>query len=258
MEWALFFLLAVQDPPKADLEKTRLFVYDASKGLTLRVRDDGKVELQVTEADRDGAKVSRRYSADSAEEFARKHADVVRRHGLDRYLPSASPLAQNEFEKWWEEFKKQRAPLPDFRDPFEDPDWDKWLKEQRERMEELRRLFRRPGLDPAPAPLPEPAPGGREFGIKVESVGETLRDQLSLAEGEGVMVTEVKPDSPAGKAGVRKHDIVLKVDGKPVADKWQFRRDVLAALSKPKFEVEIVRSGKRSTLTVQGGAEKDE
>jgi len=258
----LLCLMAFQDPPKADLERTKLFVYDASKGMTLRVRDDGKVELKVTEEDKDGHKSTRTYAADSADEFARKHPDVVRRHALDRYLPSTAPVAQNEFERWWDEFKKQRAPFPEFKDPFEDPDWEKWMKDQRERMEELRRLFRRPGVEPAPpapAPVPGPRePGGREFGISLESVGETLRDQLSLKEGEGVMVTEVKPDSAAAKAGLQKHDIILKLDGKAVADKWQFRRDVLAALAKPEFELDIVRGGKRETIKAKTGVKKEE
>jgi S1-C subfamily serine protease len=86
----------------------------------------------------------------------------------------------------------------------------------------------------------------------VDPVEETLRDQFSLKEGEGVMVGEVKPGSTAEKAGVKKHDVILKLDGKAVGDTWGFRKDVLRALAeKPEFELEILRSGKRQTLKVK-------
>jgi serine protease Do len=132
------------------------------------------------------------------------------------------------------------------------------MEEQRRQMEDLRKRFRRPA-EPAPAPPVVPPPAGPEFGVKVEPVDETLRDQLSLKEGEGVMVAEVKPGSTAEKAGLRKHDIVLKLDAAAVGDSWQFRKDVLKALERPEFELEVVRAGKRETLKVRPGSNrKDE
>jgi hypothetical protein len=241
MMWmvAALSLMPAQDS-KVDLEKARLFVYDAAKGITLRVDADGRVDLTVTGE----GKEKKTYSADSVDEFRKKHADEMRKHGLERYLAGPRPVAPEEFEKWWEDFRKNRRFIPDvpgFRDPF-DEDWQKWMDDQRKQFDELRRLFRRPGQEPAPAP------GGREFGIRVGAVPETLRDQLSLGESEGIVAEEVKPGSVAEKAGLRKHDIILKVDGKAVADKWQFRRDVQEALGKKEFSLEILRGGKRETL----------
>ncbi len=244
---------------KVDLEKAKLFVYDASKGITLRVETDGKVELTVKEE----GKEQKTFKADSVEEFRKSHPDAVRRHSLERYLGGPRVLAPEEFDKWWEDFKKNRRfipDVPDFRDPF-DEDWQKWMEEQRKQFDDLRRLFRRPGQEPGPPPAPDnvpaPPPGGREFGIRVGAVPETLRDQLSLKEGEGVVVEEVKPGSVAEKTGLRKHDIILKVDGKAAADKWQFRKDVQEALGKKEFDLEVVRGGKRETLKAKA-EKKDE
>jgi serine protease Do len=89
-------------------------------------------------------------------------------------------------------------------------------------------------------------------------VGETLRDQLGLRENEGVLVTEVKPGTVAEKAGVKEHDILLKLEGKAVTDRWQFRADILTALGKPEFEVELLRGGKRQTVKVKTSVKKDE
>ena len=55
----------------------------------------------------------------------------------------------------------------------------------------------------------------------------------------------------AERTGIRKFDLFLKVDGKAVSDKWQFRTDVLDALGKPGFELELIRAGKRETLKVK-------
>lgn len=257
MSIALALALLLQADKKADLEKTKLFVYDAEKGITLRVRDDGKVELTVKEDQ--GEKT---YSAGSVDEFERKYPEAARKAGLRRYLPSKEGMSGKEFDQLWGELKRGRRlvpELPDFGNPL-DEDFGRFFQDQKKLMEEFRRLFREgvPGEDPAPAPE-APAPrGGREFGVKIDGVGETLRDQLSLKEGEGVLVGEVKPGSVAEKAGLKIHDIILKLDGKAVGDKWEFRKDALKALEKAEFEVEIFRGGKKETLKARGAGKKEE
>jgi len=244
---ALVALLAFQDKP--DLSKTKLFIYDAEKGITLRVKDDGKVELTVKEE-----KADKTYSADSAEEFEKKHPELVKKHGLRKFLGSKGGVAQDEFEKWWDELKKGRRfvpELPEFGSPL-DEETEKWLEDM---MKGMRKRLPLPApKDPAPAP----APSGKEFGVRIESVGETLRDQLSLKEGEGVLVGDVKPGSVAEKSGLKQHDIILKLDGKAAGDKWEFRKELLKSLDKPEFDVEILRGGKRETLKAKTGVKKEE
>jgi serine protease Do len=129
-----------------------------------------------------------------------------------------------------------------------------------EQFGRLRRPFRL-GPDAVPPEAPPrqaPVPGGRELGVRVQDLGETLRDQLSLKENEGVLVTEVKPASVAEKAGLKEHDILVKLEGKAVTDRWQFRADILAALGKPEFELELLRGGKRQTIKVKTSVRKDE
>ena len=246
-------LLSVQDKP--DLSKTKLFVYDSEKGMTLRVKDDGKVELTVKED-----KADKTYTADTTAEFEKKYPEVVKKNGLQKYLrPQAGGGTQDEFDRWWGELKKGRRIIPELPDfnPL-DQDWDKFLEDQRKRMEEFRRDVQKRFADPNPgAPAPPPVPGGREFGVKIDSVGETLRDQLSLKEGEGVLVGEIKPGSVAEKSGLKQHDIILKLDGKAVGDKWEFRKDVLKALEKPEFELEILRGGKKETLKAKTAKKED-
>ncbi len=257
-------LLAAQDEKPQEQEKERvekkssLYVFDSSKGLTLRVDAEGKVEVKVSEEDEEtGGKVSKTYEAPSVEECLKKYPEVVRKHGLGRYLAPRA-LSGDDFEKRWGELKKGLR----FRLEPELPDGDfkKQMEELQKQFDELRRRRREmPELDKEPSAPEPPAPkDGRELGAKVEAVSETLREQLSLQEGEGVGVAEVKAGSFAEKAGLKKHDIILRVGDKAVTDRWQFRRDVRAALSKAEFDVGIIRGGKRQTLRVRTEESKEE
>jgi len=265
MTLLLLSMLVAQDSKpekKVDLENTRLHVFDSARDMTLKILNDGKVELTVQEEDKAaGKKISKTYASASAAEFRVQHPDLVKKYELGRHLGGGEErkmLSQDEFEEWWKKLKKgvpDLGPVPGLDQPF-DEDFQKFFDEQFGR---LRRPFRLP-KDPAPdeAPRQAPQPGGREFGIRVQEVGETLRDQLSLKENEGVIVTEVKAGSLAEKAGLKEHDILLKLDAKAVTDRWQFRSEVLVALGKPEFELQILRSGKREALKVKTGARKDE
>jgi hypothetical protein len=256
--------LGQADDSKVDLEKSRFFLYDQARGLTFRIQKDGSVALDVANRDKgQGKNAPRSYAAPSPEEFARLYPEIVTRYRLETYLGLPSqPTPEDEFDRFWKELKRggrNLPPFPDFHAPF-DEDWEKWLEKQQGQFEELRKLFRTPGAPPAPAPprAPLPAPSGKEFGIKVESVDETMRDQLSLKEDEGLMVGEVRPGSLADRSGLKTHDILLKLDGKPVSDKWQFRKDTQEALGKPEFSLEILRGGKKETLKVKSAPKKDE
>jgi predicted metalloprotease with PDZ domain len=52
------------------------------------------------------------------------------------------------------------------------------------------------------------------IGVTLSEADGTLRSQLRLASGEGLVVTEVLDDSAAAKAGIQKNDVLVKLDGK--------------------------------------------
>jgi C-terminal processing protease CtpA/Prc len=261
----LLSMLSLQDPKpeqKLTVENTKLLVFDSAREMTLRILQDGKVELTIQEEDKAaGKKAPKTVSAASVAEFRTKYPDLVKKYELNRHLggEARKAVAQDDFEEWWKQLKKgvpDLGPVPGLDQPF-DEDMQKFFDEQFGR---LRRPFRFPKdpTDPSEAPRQAPLPGGRELGVRVQEVGETLRDQLSLKENEGVIVTEVKPGSTADKAGLKEHDILLKLEGKAITDRWQFRADVLSALGKPEFELQVLRSGKRETVKVKTSARKDE
>lgn len=257
---ALMLLSLLQTPDKLDPENTKLLIFDSAKGYTLQVLKTGRVDLTVKEADKDGKKVTKTYVAQSPEEFRAQFPELVKKYELEKHLglKPKGALNQDEFDEWWNKLKKGMpglGPVPGLDQPF-DEDLQKFMEEQSELLGRLRRPLK-PGAPEAP-PRQSPQPGGREFGVRIETVSEILRDQLSLKENEGVLVAEVKPGSIAEKAGLKEHDILLKLEGKTVADRFQFRADILTSIGKPEFDLELLRAGKRETVKVKTGARKDE
>jgi beta-lactamase regulating signal transducer with metallopeptidase domain len=59
------------------------------------------------------------------------------------------------------------------------------------------------------------------LGVQVQTPNETLADQLDLPKGQGIVVGSVVPGSPADKAGIKPHDILLELDGKSVPSEPQ-------------------------------------
>jgi S1-C subfamily serine protease len=54
------------------------------------------------------------------------------------------------------------------------------------------------------------------IGLQPVRLPESLRETLQRREKTGVIVLEVHPEGPAGKAGVLIGDILIGLDGKPV------------------------------------------
>lgn len=74
-------------------------------------------------------------------------------------------------------------------------------------------------------------------------------------QGKGVVLADVRADSPAGKAGLKDGDRITAVDDKPVANFDDLRKAVAAHRAGDKLAVKIQRDGKDQTVNVTLGAE---
>jgi hypothetical protein len=90
--------------------------------------------------------------------------------------------------------------------------------------------------------------GGR-LGVRVEKPSDVLASQLDLPNGQGLVCVDVPAQSNAGKMGIKPHDILLEVGGKPVPNEVQAFITNLKDI-KPDTGVDIVvlRKGKKETL----------
>ncbi len=91
------------------------------------------------------------------------------------------------------------------------------------------------------------------LGVSIQDVSPDMAKALGLKDAEGVVVSEVIEDSAAEKAGVKRHDVIVELNGKPLKSADQLRWRI--ALLKPGAQVELVvlRDGKRQTFAVTLG-----
>jgi S1-C subfamily serine protease len=76
-----------------------------------------------------------------------------------------------------------------------------------------------------------------------------LRTQLQLAGDVGVAIETVMPESPAEKAGLRQDDILVAVDGEPLADLAYLQSVVAEKHDKP-IELKVLRLAKEEVIKV--------
>jgi len=89
------------------------------------------------------------------------------------------------------------------------------------------------------------------LGVSVQPMTEELADSFDLKEAKGALVAEVTADSPAGRAGVKRGDIIVRYDGAEVNETKDLPRLVAATPVNKTVELGILRDGKEKTLKVK-------
>jgi membrane-associated protease RseP (regulator of RpoE activity) len=121
-----------------------------------------------------------------------------------------------------------------------------------------------------PAPPPPPAtPDGFEnsFSFFIESggflgvYGEDITNEnvarYKLNQARGVGITQVIQDSPAEKAGLRKDDVILRLDGENVTSVRKLNRLVSEIAPDHSVRITISRNGSEQELTATIGKRKN-
>ena len=85
-----------------------------------------------------------------------------------------------------------------------------------------------------------------ELGMTVQRLTPQLAENLGLDKTDGVVVTAVEPGSAADEAGVRRGDVIVEVDRKPVRGVEEYRK-AIAGSRKGRGVLFLVRRGE-STL----------
>ena len=67
--------------------------------------------------------------------------------------------------------------------------------------------------------------------------------------GQGAIITEVEPDSPADVAGIKVDDVVLSVNGEPITGQAGLVAAIRDRSPGDKVEIEILRAGERVTVS---------
>ncbi|REJ81881.1 MAG: PDZ domain-containing protein [Acidobacteria bacterium] len=88
-----------------------------------------------------------------------------------------------------------------------------------------------------------PAPGGAYLGVEILALTDALRDHFASPRGEGVLISDVEPGSPAAVAGLRAGDVVTRLGGRAVRSTHEFGRRVRALAVGEAVGIEVWRGG---------------
>ncbi|OGQ25039.1 MAG: peptidase [Deltaproteobacteria bacterium RIFCSPHIGHO2_02_FULL_60_17] len=84
-----------------------------------------------------------------------------------------------------------------------------------------------------------------ELGLTVQRLTPQIAESLGLDRAEGVVITAVEPGSPGDDAGLRRSDVILEIDRKPVRNLADYRK-VIAESKKGKGILFLVRRGENT------------
>ena len=96
------------------------------------------------------------------------------------------------------------------------------------------------------------------LGVSVQDISDELAESFDLGSKKGALVAVVIEGSPAEKAGLKRGDIILSFDGKPVENLHDLPRLVAATPIDKKVAVVVFRDGKEKTFNVTIGKMDEE
>jgi S1-C subfamily serine protease len=78
-----------------------------------------------------------------------------------------------------------------------------------------------------------------------------LAKGLGLSLEQGVLVSDVEPEGPAERAGLKRRDIILSVNGLAIDTARQFESDIFRRHGGEKINLNVQRGNARISLAVE-------
>jgi serine protease Do len=88
------------------------------------------------------------------------------------------------------------------------------------------------------------------IGIQIADVTPDNAKFFQMNKAEGALVSEVEPDAPGAKAGLRNGDVITELDGKPVTDAGQLQMAVGQKRPGQTIHLQVVRDSKPMNVAV--------
>ena len=92
-----------------------------------------------------------------------------------------------------------------------------------------------------------------QLGVTVQTIDSALASSLRLKEVRGALVSDITAGSPADRAGLRRGDVVLAVDGEPIADHNALRNRIASTKPGAQIALTILRDGRERTVNATLG-----
>jgi serine protease Do len=87
-------------------------------------------------------------------------------------------------------------------------------------------------------------------GVMIQEIDRDLAQALSLPVDRGVLVSDTAPGGPAARAGLRRGDVIVAVDGEPISSTGQLKNTIAAAGAGAHLKLRLQRDGKTLDVPV--------
>jgi serine protease Do len=98
--------------------------------------------------------------------------------------------------------------------------------------------------------------GPRKLGLEYQEIEGQLARYFKLSQDTGLLVTEVEPEGPAAKGGLKAGDVIVKFAGQPVSGREDLERAVERAEAGKEVVVTVQREGRPLDLKVTLGGHR--
>lgn len=99
--------------------------------------------------------------------------------------------------------------------------------------------------------------GSGFLGVDLRNISQDELGTLKLKDAHGAEIVAVDHDAPAGKAGLREHDVVLQMNGQPISSKEQISRMLRECAPGRMISLLISRDGQQMTVTAQMSTQEE-
>ena len=92
------------------------------------------------------------------------------------------------------------------------------------------------------------------LGVGIQDLSRELLESFGLdTDTKGVLISQVYEDSPAEKYDLKRGDVLIQMDGKPVKDVGHFRNMIAMTMPGTDINLTVIRKGKQKTVKVKLG-----
>ncbi len=89
-----------------------------------------------------------------------------------------------------------------------------------------------------------------QMGVYLQPITEEIASAFDLKNTKGALIAEVLRESPAEKAGLRRGDIIVKIDGKDVEDSSKLSATVRQHMAGDTIVLDVLRRGKEMKVSI--------
>ena len=89
------------------------------------------------------------------------------------------------------------------------------------------------------------------LGVGIQPLTDALAERFNAKDTNGVLINDVKKDSAAEKAGIKRDDIIIAINGEKVEDPNTLRNKVAGTMPGTEIKVTVLRDGAEQELTAK-------